>query len=258
MSPPDIRRLSEEGGSDLELALLRSARDDGPAPHARRRTLIALGLGGTLMATSTTTAAASTTGLALLKWLGVAAVGSALVAGGYQAGTTSNEQAAAPAPTVVRGAAQKTAHAAQIVGVKIVQDKAEQAEPEPIAQVEPPAAPPEEVAPPPEKKKKTAAAPAKPAADGLVEEIAALDRANQALKDDPDKALAQLDKHKKKFGSGTLGPEADVLRIEALAAKNDPRAVTLAREFLSKHPQSPMASRVRTILQQQQQNKSSE
>ena len=77
--------------------------------------------------------------------------------------------------------------------------------------------------------------------------MAALDRAKAAIQSDPDGALAQLDARGKKFG--ILGPEAMVVRLEALAAKGDSaRAVAVSNEFLSKYPDSPHASRVRSIV----------
>jgi hypothetical protein len=88
MSEP--RRLQEESGSDLELMLLRSARDDQPTPQSRRRTLEALGLAGGIVgvgATVTTTTAASTaiataSNLAILQWISVGIMAGILAVGG--------------------------------------------------------------------------------------------------------------------------------------------------------------------------------
>ncbi len=78
------RRLLD-GGSDFEVELLRSARDDGPSPHARRRTMIALGVGTGIVGagvTAATSTAASTGGI--LKWIGIGVVSGGLVVGGAQ------------------------------------------------------------------------------------------------------------------------------------------------------------------------------
>src|SRR5690349_11114720 len=79
MSEP--RRLLEEGGSDVERALLRSARHDAPPAGSRRRALVALGLAGSVGATVTTTTAASTATTALLKWIGVGMLGGMVTVG---------------------------------------------------------------------------------------------------------------------------------------------------------------------------------
>ncbi len=84
----------------------------------------------------------------------------------------------------------------------------------------------------------------------LGDEIASLDSAQQALSEGHGAdALAALDAHAKRFSSGALGPEAAVLRIEALAAAGDTGAAARqARAFLAKSPGSPHAARVRSLL----------
>ena len=80
----------------------------------------------------------------------------------------------------------------------------------------------------------------------LSEEIALLDRARAALQSRaPDRALSLLAQHADRFAHPALGPEAEVLRIEALVQNRDlPAAKTLAKRFLSAHPHSPLADRV--------------
>src|SRR5690606_11633822 len=51
----------------------------------------------------------------------------------------------------------------------------------------------------------------------LTDEIAALDRARRAREGEPEVALAELAAYRARFPGGALTPEADALRVEALA-----------------------------------------
>jgi outer membrane protein assembly factor BamD (BamD/ComL family) len=83
----------------------------------------------------------------------------------------------------------------------------------------------------------------------LAEEVAALDRVRRLAAADPEQALRLLDEYDQRFPGGDLAPEALVLRIEALVRGGErARAETLARSFLSNHPRSPHAKRIRTIV----------
>ena len=98
MSEP--RRLLDDAGSDLELALLRSALEDQPPPRSRRRALAALGLEGRLdgasAAVSTTTAASMTLAAAsqlmVLKWISVGLVGGILALGTLNDATRADRE----------------------------------------------------------------------------------------------------------------------------------------------------------------------
>jgi hypothetical protein len=89
-----------------------------------------------------------------------------------------------------------------------------------------------------------------PASSALADEIAALDGAREALASgDSSRALRALDARDRAFPRGALGPEATVLRIEALALRGDRAAATrLAEAFLAASPRSPHASAIRTLL----------
>jgi hypothetical protein len=244
MSEP--RRLLEEGGNDLERSLLRSARLDAPPPAARRKTMLALGLAGGVgaavtatTATSTATAAlkaSGTLGGGLLKWIGLGAFGGLAVVGA----TTLVAPRLAPAPPPA-----------------IVTAPITMAEPKPSVPPPPPPAPappPSEETPPPSSEeaapRPTAATAARPAPTSLTEEVASLDTAREALAaGDASRALRALDDHARKFPGGLLGPEATVLRIEALALRGDRAAATrLGKAFLDAHPHSPHANRLRSLL----------
>jgi hypothetical protein len=62
-------------------------------------------------------------------------------------------------------------------------------------------------------------------------------------------SLDMLEQYDDNFSERRLGPEAEVLRIEALLAQGRrPAAEVLARRFLATHPKSPLAQRVRSLL----------
>jgi hypothetical protein len=86
--------------------------------------------------------------------------------------------------------------------------------------------------------------------DPLGDEIAALDEARSALRNhQPANALSALDGYANRFPHGVLAPEATVVRVEALLAGGDRvQAARLGRAFLAAHPDSPLAVRVRSML----------
>lgn len=70
-----------------------------------------------------------------------------------------------------------------------------------------------------------------------------------AAKSDLGEALRLLDAYGQQFPRGHLGPEARVLRIEALAKSGKTeQAAGLAREVLKTDPSGPHAERVRSVL----------
>jgi hypothetical protein len=246
MSEP--RRLLDEGGDDLAVSLLRSARHDAPSPRSRQATLAALGLGTgaavtAAAATSTAASAATASGLAksagtaaLLTWIGVGVVGGLV---------TVTTVAVVQSPEPKREAAATIAATAPVAPSAAPRTPAPSAEPAapsaaPVAAPEPP-----KTARPPASVEKQEAS-AKPS---LADEVASLDAARAELASGNGAgALRALDEHDRRFVGGALGPEATVLRIEALALRGDRgSAAALARAFLAAHPRSPHAARIRSI-----------
>jgi hypothetical protein len=84
----------------------------------------------------------------------------------------------------------------------------------------------------------------------LSEELAALDAVRSTLAHgDPTGALARLDNYNRSFPKGRLQLEAEVLRIDALMKSGqEDLAKKRAQAFLTKHPNSVLASRVRGLL----------
>ncbi len=92
---------------------------------------------------------------------------------------------------------------------------------------------------------------ASPAAASTEQELAALDAARRALqRGNPALALIELDRHAQAFPGGALSPEASVLRIVALSQTGRAsEAQRLGRQFLERHPGSPLAAKVRAIIE---------
>jgi len=84
----------------------------------------------------------------------------------------------------------------------------------------------------------------------LAGEVAALDKARAAAGvRDPARTLRLLDDYQRQYPNGDLGPEAQLLRIEALV-QNGQSAVALpiARRMLKDAPTGPHAERIRSLL----------
>ena len=84
----------------------------------------------------------------------------------------------------------------------------------------------------------------------LRDEIRLLDRARAAMRmRAPQQALEELRQYFDGHPLGTLEPEATVLRIEALQQSGQrAQAAAASREFLARHPDGPLADRVRRQL----------
>jgi hypothetical protein len=82
------------------------------------------------------------------------------------------------------------------------------------------------------------------------DELATLDSARHAINaGEAARALSILDGYRTHFPVGVMGPEASILRVEALAKAGDHAAAERAAEgFLMSNPTSPYASRVRSLI----------
>jgi hypothetical protein len=87
-------------------------------------------------------------------------------------------------------------------------------------------------------------------ATALSDELNALDAARTLLAHgDASGALSRLDAYSRTYSKGRLQVEAEVLRIDALKKNgNSDLAKKRAENFLRKHPNSVLASRVRALL----------
>jgi hypothetical protein len=216
--------------TDEERAILRSAEDDVPSAGSVDKTLAALGVG---TAVGLGAGAAKATGLFLVaKWLGVAALGAGIAAGGVYATHRRIPPVAVTPPAAGSSPSVPTAAA----------------EPPSAPVVEAPTAAPSS----PPAVRSARREPSAPAAQpDIALEIASIDVARKALRaGNSSGAIAELDRYEATFGrAGSLAPEATVLRIEALLARGDKaRATALATAFVAAHPKSPLAARVRTLI----------
>lgn len=228
------RRLREEGGSALELALLEAGRSVGASTRTRTKALAALGLaaGPLAAAVAPTQAVGALAGSAAVPAPGVAptAVGALaakaqltalgkVVAGLTLAGVT----AAVPLGTMAwrhyRPAATASSSAAERAG-------------------------------PRQELVKTQPAEAPVTSKGLGRELVALDAVRMRLaKGDTSGALAALDDYGRRFPNGRLALESEVLRIDALAkAGRTEAAKAKATAFLRNNPGNVLAPRVRGYL----------
>ena len=211
----DPVRLFESSDSALERQLLGVARAEKSSSEARAKTLAALGITGT--------AALSATAVGAMATRASVAAGKTLWAklliGLSAAG------AIAIAPPVYRawqrhqalGAHATAARSTTTGTLEISAPLAEQA--------------------------------AAPAAT-LARELAALDAARTAVAhQQPRRALALLEAYTRAYPDGTLGPEAEILRIDALSQGGQGAAARRhAEAFVRRHPNSVLAARARQYL----------
>jgi hypothetical protein len=250
----DPQRFIERGAGELERELVASMHDDAPPAAARARALAALGAGAALTATASATTAATLAAKAALpsvaalatKWLVVGAGVSLLAAGvAHQAGWSFG----ATGPRVPAHAARPATEHASPRRIVVPTRKAEPAlsptatstfeGPQPLASSRPSTG----------ARLQSVEIRSVPDVE-LAKEVRALDQVRQAaLAHDPKRALRLVAAYQSAFPLGKLGPEATVLRIEALIASgNKPAAANLARGFLRSDPAGPLAERVRTLL----------
>ncbi len=89
-----------------------------------------------------------------------------------------------------------------------------------------------------------------PAADPLSEELSLLDRARAALRgSSPAQALVHLQQYERRFPSGRLGFEAEVLKVQVLVASGKRQAASQqAKRLLRRNPNSVAASRLKRYV----------
>ena len=230
----EMRRYLDAGGDDPKVALLRAGDAESPTSEARLRTLAAVGT-AIVGSTTTATGASKLGGAALLKWMGVAL----LVAGaGVYLGRSHVRAAHAPA-----AATSPTSVTVQLAPTTAPTVEALLAPAAPAASAPEarPSSHPLVVARPPS---------SAPAGGSLSDEIATIDEASRAVAaGDANGALRVLDRYQRDYPHGALSPEATTLRIQALLLRGDRAgANALADRFLAQNPDSPHATRIRSLL----------
>jgi hypothetical protein len=261
-------RLLESSDSEVERLLLRAGRDHAPR-GAKRRALAAAT--GALAATTLTAgnaagaaiagkATAGATSVLSLKWIVVVGVASVGMVAGTAAVHAVRAERAASAPVVTSGSATTRPHASRASLPAPPESSVAPVAatvPAPSASamvVSPPVLAP---APPPPpvalSQVRPVAPPSKPAASTgstSAAELAMLDDARGAISGgDPQRGLAILGAYGGRFPHGLMGPEAAILRIEALVSSGDrAQAKREGDAFLRANPTSPYASRVESLV----------
>lgn len=224
-------------------------------------------------------AAAKAETIALLKWILGGALAGVTTIGAYEYARPGEEaRGSAPAPAVDIPAmrAPEAGRGARAGDAAILEEEAANdaepaSEPQRAPRIEPirgpaisqPAAagtdaraPEASAEPPPaantplEAAVASAAPAAPPRASPLTAEIASLDRARRAISArDAARALRELDRHGAEFPAGVLGPEATVLRIEALVLAGQRASARALADALLKSPANAAhATRVESLL----------
>lgn len=234
------RRLLQGEGGDLEVRLLRAGLAEKPNPFRKRRTAFAL-------------ASALGAGWSGVAWAGGQAVGVALAVpaaaaiGAVVVWAWYANQVAPEAPPTTSVPAVST----PLVPAPVQHEEQRGASPSKQAT---PSLPP--VAPSAAQERVRAPG-ARPAPSGgraersFREEIEFLDEGRRLLRaGDARRTLAYLDTHRSRYPRGRLGPEVELLRIEALTVGGRmEEAGARARRFLAAHPSTLYEKRLRSLLQ---------
>jgi hypothetical protein len=265
----ELRPMLEDDATEAERWLLRSVRIDVPPASGKRRALAALGLAAAATTTASTSgvaAAATASAGWVIKCIAVGTVGGVIVAGAVEAVTAvvaesphlTSPRVTAPA-VAVSGASMPHAPAALPVAPPPA-DPLVRAEDAHVVDQEPPV--------PSASQTTRSAIPAtahaepslaarseqesRPIGATLAQEVRALDEARRALASgDVESALQILDAYDIRVAKPRLGPEAIVLRIEALLAEGQfDRARELGERLLAKDPEGAYAQHVRSLLRQ--------
>lgn len=261
-------RLLESSPNPAARGLLQAGLRERPRASALRSTALALGVGGSLVAASTSAAAsagatavvvplaAPSLTLMVAKWVALGTLGGLALTGGGSLLSDPATQAHAPttAPTTTANARSKPVSATRASPSPTPEGPSLERE---VQGVTPPAA--TLVAKPAISPKarveiatQSPSAPANaslPNAQSLSREIAMIDASRRALSSgSPKAALAQLDEYAASTRTGTLDREAQLLRIDALALSGQrAAALTLAERYLASFPNDPHAARLREL-----------
>ena len=285
---PRLNRLIDEAETDPSLRLaLRSAKEGGASAADAERLALLLGVAGSAAAISgvTNTAQASVSGAAHAKSIAGAALSKTATHAGLSVGaklsivlfsagvvtagagvaTRRHEWFARASESHI--AAPATSHAAPevvprptphgIVGaVELMPTVAPELGVSAEAQAE--NVPEKKVVSPVVDNLKAhalhrSAAPQTPAPEVPQEaptEFALLNQAQLSLQSNPSEALRILDRHAQYYATGTLSEEREVLRVQTLLAlhRHD-EAARVGEAFLSAHPTSSYARRIRQLIQ---------
>jgi len=258
MSEP--KRIIHDDPEGLGASLVRAALDERPGSHAKRKALVGLGLlAGSTTAASSAGAALSTTHSAgalsltvFAKWLGVGVVVGVATVGG----AVAVEQAAEPRSQSPSAAAAPNPSTPPSGRVHPAEPSVPETVGTPATVVSTPArnkriAPSGATAASPAPARLAPPASAMSGPSALAAELALVDGARAALRAGrAQQALRLLDRRDAEHPRGAFAIESTVLRIEALSRVGErSRAIALGGQFLDRHPNSPLAQRVRASIE---------
>ena len=259
MSDPE--RLSIDSDNELERLLLRSGRASAPRGSRQRALLAATAV---LMTTGLSAGGAAAGGVAAkagsvlsLKWLavlGIAGLGAMTVAVAMNGDLLSSDPARrAEGPVTTVTTAARPSLVPHAPPTPATQSPATNDTSPVVASVSP-ASPASSAtdAPRPSAARlpEPAAEPTASAGSSVHAELGTLEQARGALSaGEPARALSILDAYSTRYPRGSMGPEATVLRVEALVRAGDPSAAArVGNAFLAGNPHSPYAERIRSLL----------
>jgi hypothetical protein len=247
----DPRRMSEEGATEFETALLKAGRRDAISDDGRRRVLSSFGVGAAIL---TGTAATGATGIAkaaplaaggtVVKYIAIGGVAAVALWGGVRA-WNGREAPRGHGQVIAQPISGSTESAAESPPRATAEVEAKELGPV-IATANPATT----GAGPAVKRLRSADAPSERSKDSLPKELSLLDRVRRELASgNPRLAHRLLDEYEGLFPNGRLATEATVLRIESLARAGDRAGVAaVGKEFLTRHPNGPYATRVRSMM----------
>lgn len=252
--------LLEGDADDVGAHLLQVARGERAPRAARERALsrVSAAAAGALVVTSAKAtlavpAVAGSAGLLGAKWL-VIGLAAALI--GLGTADRVVDALSRPETVAVRGVPS----ALPLTALPMLASATPEVAPPPVEPVSSSVAPgsasprPVRAVPEPAVSASPSLAPSRAAFESasaaqLTREVAALRRARAALAQGKIAlALEQLAAYQREFPNGVLGIEEAALRAEIAFVRGDDDAPRLAQAFLDRHPTSPLAARLRALL----------
>jgi hypothetical protein len=228
----DPKRLTVVGATDLERTLLQAGRGERPSPELTARMAAGLGISAAAAVTAAAPAAAAAApAAAAVKTTALAAwVPAGVIALAVAAGVVAVRVASPPVPPAPVSRPAPAAIAAPQAEVPIAEPAPDIITEKRIEKIRRRPAPP-------------------PPAGDLRDQIALVDAARTAVKSGAtERALTLLRRYEATYPGGAFRPEVLALRIETLDdAGRGAEARALAREFLARYPQSPVADRVARV-----------
>lgn len=227
----DLKRLIDEVDGNLARAVLSSGRSHSPNPARKKQVLTALGVGLVITTTNKLSFAALSTWQKVMFVGGVACVG----AGGAM---TYTHWLAQPDVVAAPAVAQPVAISAQDEVER--SPRQEQATPRADVSTSPTSA-----APPIVRQPSNTRLPSE--RSSVKAELALLEQVRSSLRQgNPSAALQTLSRYGQRHPRGNMRLEAEVLRVESLAAAGrTSEAARLAERVLAGNPKSVVAGRLR-------------